>query len=622
MSPMCNQLNLNSISNISPILRSSVGNNPVNIHNVEIHEEKCKDAEVVVEKQNEAEVANVYLEKTDLNDSAQKLNESGNRVSDANEIFSNSEADVINESDKPVILSQSLRYKLTQKTKSLAKDHFTICSADFADETDTRLEKLTKNTPKVDSRILRSKFADKSKNNPRISTDFENEIPSSLKLDENSQLETDKNKSKVASKTHESKPAENPQNFSKQDHVSLCTMDFQDKIDSKIEKSVRNDDLPTDKKNSEVTSKTLRSKLLEKTQNSSKKDQVTLCTADFQDNIEPCVEKSDQTNEEKNKIDSSKKASIRVLRSNVSKKTQSILKDQVSICTLDFESKIDSRLEKSSEEAKIRKSPANKENMQNLESFQVSDQAFEEAAQVVENKEHSFALPTHLPSRKTNEELKRVSEGGNYSKSPSLFSDSSFLDGQMCSILEKNIIEGSCLADFEKSDFTQNRESFRRTTRSGGKVSENPENLKSSTPTPAQAVEKNVEKPEMSVVNKPAEPTQSISRMTWAEDSWEQTKNVLPKEPEEKKSSESPSLVTFRRTRTRLRPLATDRSVLSDLQATTSKEKTLNSPLPNTPKSILRKRVFDKKASKDGSPIAAFRTYNVSKPIMPSSPRY
>lgn len=656
VSPICNQINLHSVSNISPAARSNIENNSVNVQNVsvEIHVsnnlqnsvknmEECDNVGVkVAEKQNDANIPNVYFEETDAISNVDKENE--NRVSDADEIFSNSEVDVINESDKVPITSRTLRSRLAEKTKSLVKDHYTICSADFKDDADLLSDALSetnqRSTPKVDSRTLRSKFPEKSKKVveivPLSSLDFEDEVDSSIE-----KTNSGKNKSRKPSKTLKSKLAEKLQNISKIDHVTLCTMDFQDRVDFKFEKSGEKIEVVDHKNKSKVFSIAPESKSVQNTKNSSK-DHFTVCSLDFQDNVEEKINsKNDTTNTNNKSIKIS-----RILRSNISKKTKSPRKDQISVCTLDFADDINLPREKSVQNIqnseKCQKSPANKENLQASESFQIIDSVFQEVMNVAEKKEHSFALPAQLPAKKTNEELKRISEGGNYSKSPSLFSDSSFLDGQMCSFLEKNIMDSSCLIDFEKTDITEGRESnkiensIRRATRSNGSVGN--KNSESSTPTSVRPVEimniqnnLEAEKPsETSVVKKPEnvkskEYTQSITRMTWAEDSWDQTKNILPNKVKDKVSgndsgSDSPSLLGMTRMRSRLKPLVSNQSVVTEVQATASKEKKPNSPLTNTPKSILRRKIFDKQIT-GGSPIAAFRSYNTSKTVLPGSPR-
>lgn len=336
-------------------------------------------------------------------------------------------------------------------------------------------------------------------------------------------------------------------------------------------------------------SRTLTTKSVEKSQkNSSQENYVSIHTQDFSENTNSSnhIEKAEST----------------------------LKKNGVTISSQDFLQSMNSRSE---EQPKINKSP-------NQESFLVSDRALDEMMQAVEKqKDNEDPAPIPLPviNEKAKQDNQRTSGGSNCTKSPSLFSDSSFLDPQVCSILEQNVVDPNCFADFEKSDFTQQKMQLpdKRTDNSAAQVFKKPsaaipdlaaDNVNTIGQSISE-VEKNSSSEKLAQASGSKQVTQPL---TWIEDSWDQTKNLpgnatTPKDLENKQDAEeqSPSLLQPFRRKTRLKTVAATQAALSKIQATTRQE---NSPLVGTPKSILRHRELDKMRESPIKSVRSFETRN------------
>lgn len=90
-----------------------------------------------------------------------------------------------------------------------------------------------------------------------------------------------------------------------------------------------------------------------------------------------------------------------------------------------------------------------------VESFRFSERILNKAVEAVEkNMQPLVAVIQNDVIRGPDKPEKRESITSNLNNSASLFGDSSYFDPQMCSMLEKNVIDSILLAEFEKSNFT------------------------------------------------------------------------------------------------------------------------------------------------------------------------
>jgi hypothetical protein len=356
-----------------------------------------------------------------------------------------------------------------------------------------------------------------------------------------------------------------------------------------------------------------------------------------------------------NESDREPELGSRVLRSKLLEKTKSLLKEGqiMAIRSLDFHDKMGSRSEKSVE-SQIR-SKAEK-------SFQVSDRALDEVFRnaEMENDKGIISAPAPPPETKGSErrEARISAASSNCYESPSLFSDSSFFDPQMCSILEKNVIDSDCLADFEKSNFTPENEApdnikaaSRRMARGGdsaGKANGKPgKDLKklALAEVPVDLISNHNNSKDGRVTSQDTRTMRdrglsesaakargnkagpASEQLTWVEDSWDQVKYQRLVEDKYKRAtslskgegnsdSGSPSLLDKTCARGHLRQLISSQIALSTIQAKTAKDKKPDAAPMDSPKYIVRKRAYDKNNC-DGSPIASVRTYNTRRPFMP-----
>ncbi|XP_058794541.1 DNA polymerase theta [Phymastichus coffea] len=264
------------------------------------------------------------------------------------------------------------------------------------------------------------------------------------------------------------------------------------------------------------------------------------------------------------------------------------------------------------------------------ESFVISECALEEMMQAVEkqNIKNTVPMPVPIIDGKANYEKPRISAGSNCTKSPSLFSDSSFLDPQICSILEQNVIDPNCFADFEKSSFTQQKaeatktfandrsiEVFKKTVTTP-KLPDKSINIDNATPPKRNNNESKTKEEPDKKLNNTNRKNSSLDKctqinclkkisqpLTWVEDSWDQSKN-LPfneKKSKEDKEKQSPSLLQTSRLKTRLKTIAATQAALSKIQASTSQSPVISSPI-----SVFRHQIFNKIRE---SPIKSVRSY-------------
>ncbi|XP_031783753.1 DNA polymerase theta isoform X2 [Nasonia vitripennis] len=400
----------------------------------------------------------------------------------------------------------------------------------------------------------------------------------------------------------------------------------------------------------QTNSRTLRSRLAERSRRSClKDDHVTIRSIDFQDspkNEEASNNKSTSPNSESfiiseraldeimqvakhvdksEKFSSTNEKTLQATSKSLQIKNNG--KDNhVTICSMDFQDS-----PKAQETNKPAPPPT--------QSFIVSQRAIDEIMQVAEetNKKSSgeFVIPAPVIDPKAQGEKKRDSGESNYSKSPSLFSDSSFMDGQICSILEKNVLDSVCMTEFEKSNFSQQNQGQQisnTVTHSSGtapdKKAAAPKQLTPKTLFIASVTNENdkVVKETVSITpttSTSSDPKQAI--MNWTEDSWDQAKNppISTEKPADNKiveTDDSPSLLHVTTTRaraTRLKTLAASQLALSKIQTSSAKNQVIDSPLIGSPKFLTRK-IIDKDES-ERSPIAGIRTYNTRRILLPST---
>lgn len=395
----------------------------------------------------------------------------------------------------------------------------------------------------------------------------------------------------------------------------------------------------------QTTSRTLRSKLAERTRKSClKDDHVTIRSIDFQDSpkneeapknkptspnsesfiiseraldeIMQVAEYADKGEKLVSEKEKSQPTTSKSLQSKNDKK-----ENHVTICSMDFQDS-------------PKPQETNKPASPPTQSFIASEHAIDEIMQLADktNKKKSsgeFVMPAPVIEPKAQAEKKRDSGESNYSKSPSLFSDSSFMDGQICSILEKNVLDSMCMAEFEKSNLTlQNQVQQHISSSSDAAVVESKKAKAPKQVTPQTLVITPVTNKDDKVV-KETTPTTSTCNdpkqmmMNWMEDSWDQAKNLpisieKPANNKVVEADDSPSLLHMTTTRaraTRLKTLAASQVALSRIQ--TSKTKAFDSPLIGSPKYLTR-NIFDKDES-ERSPIAGIRTYNTRKILLPSA---
>ncbi|XP_023248277.1 DNA polymerase theta [Copidosoma floridanum] len=327
----------------------------------------------------------------------------------------------------------------------------------------------------------------------------------------------------------------------------------------------------------------------------------------------------------------------KTLRSKLAERTKSFLKeDQITIRSLDFEDEINSLIDQS---PKIKQKPQrpvqSNAKSQSLDSFQMSERAISEIMQVVEKQnEDVFQVPAPVVAARSEEEKKRTSIGSNSSKSPSLFSDSSFLDAQVCSILEKNVIE-TCFTDSEKNDTPPNSSKNTRTRELpvNGKGSINsPSTLKQTTSICSTSTSKNVKnnpidknsssaKVQQLYESKTSDLKQISMPMTWNDDSWDRTGNIQPNKEKENVTDEnldkgSPSILHISKIRTR-RPLITTQIGPKKIEGTINKNRSRDSPLIGTPKPVLQKRASGKESAENKVVACGIKNSSSHKANMP-----
>ena len=463
----------------------------------------------------------------------------------------------------------------------------------------------------------------------------------------------DSGKSQGTSRTLRSKVSENSKTMTKEDQFTICTLDFQDSPEYQRKSVLKKKVIPEEAipSTSKYAEKISNNKIdeepmeIDEIPNNNEANKVNINEeqiSDFSRSLS--LSPGDVINES-----DKPEAASRTLRSRLAEKTKSFVKDdQFTVCSLDFEGSPDFQekvvQENKVDSQKVCKSLQNKGNSPVPESFLVTERALDEIMQIADKEKEQeqkkdqekeqekdiFTMPAPVIDNKVEEDKKRTSGGSNYSRSPSLFSDSSFMDAQLCSVLEKNIIEGSCLADFEKSNFTQPKRLSEKdsisiqTTRNSDLVN-NPNNTDNSK---TLVNVENVTKPDAPKQISPRkdeskidEAKQTTMPSTWIEDSWDQSKNVQPnKKKDEDAETQSPSLLTSTRVRGRARPLLPSQLTISKIQSTTRKKNAPESPLIGTPKPIMPKRVFDQDDVKK-SPIKSIRTYNTRRPIVPIASR-
>lgn len=481
--------------------------------------------------------------------------------------------------------------KISEKENRLSKS-LSFSSEDVVNESD-KAQVTTKPTEKTSTGDAPEDAEQPSKNRESLSTSTGDVINES-------------DKQPTPPKTLRAKLAKRTKSMSRIDHVTICSMDFQDVTNSRSKAPA---------KSKETSSKTQK----EKSSKNKTSTQSFLVSARAIDEIMQVAEQKD-----KDPSSAREEKPPRMAKSN-SESSESFFVSSGAI---------DEIMQVAEGQDKNPSKPAS----QPPESFMISARAIDEIMQVAEVADKNpFTVPAPIVDPKADEEKKRASGASNRSnrsKSPSLFSDSSFLDSQMCSILEKNVMDLSCLAEFERSNFTQQNqaEASKKTTR--------PDKQQSSTDISKE------NKPAGSGSNKKSEKsgsneaksqakksraddtkhTTTMPPMTWTDDSWDQTRNL--QQPgkakddaakDKNEDSESPSLLSQSRARARVKPSASN-IALSRIQAKSSKEKTPESPLIGSPRPIMPKRVFDK-GDAERSPVAGVRSYNTRRPFMPSVSR-
>ncbi|XP_011500903.1 PREDICTED: DNA polymerase theta-like [Ceratosolen solmsi marchali] len=338
----------------------------------------------------------------------------------------------------------------------------------------------------------------------------------------------------------------------------------------------------------------------------------------------------------------------RMLKSKLLEKTKSLLKEgQITIRSIDFQDRMDI--------ITAMKSIENPTESEAKKSLGVSDRVLDDITSNAPMNEDKGIISVAAPMSETKVTRKetRISAVSSNNSSPSLFSDSSFFDPQMCSILEKNVIDSEFLADFEKSNFASQNvasnetETCKRITRSGGSIGNKKQSVgsnKAATPrdvsvdpireqnncNDARAEDLSTPRNNRETSNNTMKNAKQISdQLTWIEDSWDQIKNQRPiqdkyemakknNKNEENSDSGSPSLLNKTNARGHLRQLISSQIALRTIQAKTTKDKSPDVTAKDTPKYIVRKRAYDRNNS-DDSPIASVRTYNTRRPFMPHS---
>ncbi|CAB0034834.1 unnamed protein product [Trichogramma brassicae] len=322
--------------------------------------------------------------------------------------------DIINESDKeqPEKSTRTLRSRLTSKNKSVQKSktvtNMTIFTVDFQDDLDSYFVESSQNT--------------------------------GMTL-----------KSKINAQT--ARIVEKMESLKKSKQISICSVDFQDsKMDgeSVLQKvSKVNDDITVENinftENSLSKNPPFNQKKCLKLNSNIQTKNVTLSSRNLRSRTIDIIESDDNhrvTHNEILKVENQKSDCKVELENNL-----------VSIRSIDFQD---------SDIKQIKPTKQDSEEFR-VESFlNMSSGALNELLKSTDKKTDDadiFQKPTTLLNYtpKVKEKKRESASSINSSKSMSLFSDSSFLDAQICSVLEKNVIEGSCLIDFENSEFSQNQ---------------------------------------------------------------------------------------------------------------------------------------------------------------------
>ncbi|KAJ8675482.1 hypothetical protein QAD02_011268 [Eretmocerus hayati] len=263
----------------------------------------------------------------------------------------------------------------------------------------------------------------------------------------------------------------------------------------------------------------------------------------------------------------SQPTSHRSLRSRLNEKTRSLVEDHMTINSADF---------RDSPEA-----PVKPNNKQQSPSFQVTSQALDEIMRIVEDNQAriepvlttttipttSISTSTTISARNSINTNNRVSAGSNASNS--LFSDSSLFDAQAASILEKNVMNSTLLAEFEQSEF--------------GSQAKRGSNV----PATTTEVSKKLNEKEDSTSQQ-----QQQVPSTWTEDSWDVARNELVSNEE----NGSPSLLQQSRVKTRMHMTAS---------SAWTRSRPIESPLIGSPKSVALKRTLGTGAVGKISPLAS-----------------
>uniref|UniRef100_A0ABD2WL81 DNA-directed DNA polymerase n=1 Tax=Trichogramma kaykai TaxID=54128 RepID=A0ABD2WL81_9HYME len=322
--------------------------------------------------------------------------------------------DIINQSDKeqPEKSTRTLRSRLTSKNKSVKKNitvtNMTTCTADFQDDLDSYFVESSQNT--------------------------------GMTL-----------KSKISAQT--ARIVEKMESLKKSKQISICSVDFQDsKMDGEsvlqkvleVHDNITVENINFTENNLSKNPSINQEKCLKLNSNVQAKN-VTLSSRNLRSRTINIVESDDNhrvTHDENLKVKNQKSNCKVELENNL-----------VSIRSIDFQD---------SDIKQIKPTKQDSEEFR-VESFlNMSSGTLNELLKSTNKKTDDadkFQKPTSLLNYtpKVKEKKRESASSINSSKSMSLFSDSSFLDAQICSVLEKNVIEGSCLIDFENSEFNQNQ---------------------------------------------------------------------------------------------------------------------------------------------------------------------
>lgn len=215
-----------------------------------------------------------------------------------------------------------------------------------------------------------------------------------------------------------------------------------------------------------------------------------------------------------------------------------------------------------------------------VESFRFSERILNEAIEAVEqNMSPLVAVVQNKIIQGTNKFENRESITSHLSNSASLFGDSSYFDSQVCSMLDKNVIDSVLMAEFEKSNFTPDvRES---------------DKMQNSKVTNHTLVDVKLDEN----CRKPPTPKKQSTPTTWADDSWDDSKNFIK---HQKSDEESPLLLIT--TRSRMNNLKKQTESMTVLQRKDTPH-LLSPTLSKTKESKTIENLIDK----DRSPIRRFR---------------